>query len=241
MTENTELPTVLTPKLVAAINKLATATLTHQLQKRGIRTTFFAGLKPLNPEMRMVGRARTLRYVAAREDVQKDYSAGLNAQRRIVENMVPGDVLVIEARGVPDAATIGDIYASRAFVRGATGIVTDGALRDTPTIRDLGQPVYHLASHGAVLGRQHMPFSTDEPITCAGVFVVPGDVIVGDGEGAMVIPAALVEEVVRDAAEQEDKETFAAERVAAGESVVGLFPLTQDRMADYEAWKAAKG
>ncbi|WP_416896551.1 MAG: hypothetical protein ACMVY4_13540 [Minwuia sp.] len=231
---------VLTPEIEAALMEVATATLTHQLQKRGIRTTFFAGLKPLNPGKRMVGRARTLRYVAVREDVQKDYSAGMNAQRSIVNSMTPGDVLVIEARGVPDAATIGDIYATRAFHLGCRGIVTDGALRDTPAIQALGHPVYHLASHGAVLGRQHMPFSADEPVSCAGVFVVPGDIVVGDGEGAVVIPADLVEEVVRDTVEQEDRESFAAERVAAGESFVGLFPLTDARMADYEAWKAAR-
>ena len=188
----------------------------------------------------MVGRARTLRYVALREDLQQQYSGGVYAQRRAVESLKPGDVLVIEARGVPDAATIGDIFATRAFSLGATGVVTDGALRDTPAIAELHQPVYHLSSHGATLGRHHMPFSVDEPVTCAGVFVVPGDVIVGDGEGAVVIPIALVAEVVRDALVQEERERFALERVAAGESTIGLFPLSKERMADFEAWSAAR-
>lgn len=230
----------LSSELTEALNTIATATLTHQLQMRGIRSSFFSGLRPLHPGLRMVGRARTLRYVALREDLRAHYSAGLNAQRAIVEAMRPGDVLVIEARGVPDAATIGDIYATRAFSLGAVGIVTDGALRDTPAIAALNRPVYNLASHGAVLGRQHMPFSNDEPITCAGVFVVPGDVVVGDGEGAVVIPAALVEEVVRDALQQEEREEFALERVSAGESTVGLFPMTDERRPDFEAWQAAR-
>ena len=240
MTSMTEIPDVLTESLRAALATISTATLTFQLQQRGIRSTFLSGLKPLHPQLRMVGRARTLRYVALREDLQKQYAGGVNAQKRAVESAEPGDVLVIEARGVPDAATIGDIFATRAFVRGAAGVVTDGALRDTPAIAAIGKPVYHLSSHGATLGRQHMPFSVDEPVTCAGVFVVPGDVIVGDGEGAVCIPAALVAEVVRDALVQEEREAFALERVQAGESSIGLFPLAPEREADFQAWKAGR-
>ncbi len=240
MSDGVDLPKVLTPELETGLNRLATATLTFQLQRRGIRSTFLAGLKPLQPGKRMVGRARTLRYVALREDVQGQYQGGINAQKRIVEATEPGDVLVIEARGVPDAATIGDIFATRVFALGGRGVVTDGALRDTPAIEAIGEPVYHFASHGATLGRMHMPFSTDEPITCAGVFVVPGDVVVGDGEGVVVIPVALVEEVTRDALVQEEKEDFALERVAAGESTIGLFPLSKEREPDFEKWKAEK-
>ena len=235
-----DVPSVLTPELESALDSLATATLTHQLQMRGIRGAFLGGLKPLHPEKRMVGRARTLRYVALREDLQSEYASGVNAQKRIVEAIEPGDVLVIEARGVAGAATIGDILATRVFALGGRGIVTDGALRDTPAISAIGEPVYHFASHGATLGRKHMPFSTDQPITCREVFVVPGDVVVGDGEGVVVIPIALVEEVVRDALEQEEREDFALERVAAGESTIGLFPLSEERRPDFDAWKAAR-
>lgn len=237
---SSDTPPALSAEQVAALNSVATSTLTHQLQQRGIRNAFLSGLKPLHPGLRMVGRARTLRYVALREDVQAQYASGLNAQRRVVESMRPGEVLVIEARGVPDAATIGDIYATRAFKLGATGIVTDGALRDTPAIVDMRMPVYHLASHGATYGRQHMPFSVDEPITCAGVFVVPGDVIVGDGEGAVVIPQALVDEVLKDALAQEERERFALERVSAGEPTIGLFPLSKERTPEFEQWRAAQ-
>ena len=240
MPQTSDLPNALTPELEDAINSIATATLTAQLLQRGIRTTFLAGLKPLQPHKRMVGRARTLRYVALREDVQPQYQSGLNAQKRIVESIEPGDVLVMEARGVADAATIGDILATRLFALGGRGIVTDGALRDTPAIAEIGEPVYYFASHGAVLGRRHMPFSTDEPITCADVFVVPGDVIVGDAEGVVVIPQDLVADVVADALAQEEREAFALERVQAGEPTVGLFPLSQERQADFEAWRANK-
>jgi len=240
MSEKTDIPSVLNDRLIAALNTLSTATLTHQLQMRGIRSTFMSGLKPLHPEKRMVGRARTLRYVALREDLQRQLAGGVNAQKRIVESTEPGDVLVIEARGIADAGTIGDIFATRLFNLGGVGIVTDGALRDTSAIAAIDGPVYHQSSHGATYGRQHMPFSTDDTITCAGVLVVPGDVIVGDAEGAVVIPAALVDEVVRDALAQEEKETFALQRVAAGESTLDLFPLAKERLPDFEAWKAAR-
>lgn len=232
--------TVLSEALREQLETLSTATLTHQLQMRGIRSTFLGGLAPLHPGRRMVGRARTLRYVALREDLQRQYAGGINAQKRAVEGIEPGDVLVIEARGVADAATIGDIFATRVAALGGAGVVTDGALRDTPAIAEIGMPVYYAASHGATLGRMHMPFSTDEPVTCAGVFVVPGDVVVGDGEGAVVIPVALVEEVTRDALAQEEREEFALERVRAGESTIGLFPLSKEREGDFEAWRAAR-
>lgn len=234
------IPNVLTEELRAILGGISTATLTHQLQMRGIRSTFLSGLRPLNPQLRMVGRARTLRYVPLREDLQRTYGGGVNAQRRAVEGMSAGDVLVIEARGVPDAGTIGDIFAMRAFTLGAAGIITDGALRDSPAIAHLGKPVYHQASHGSTFGRMHMPFSNDECITCAGVFVVPGDVVVGDGEGAVIIPAALVAEVARDAQAQEEVEAFAIERVAAGEPTNDLFPLAAARRPQFEAWAAER-
>jgi regulator of RNase E activity RraA len=233
---------VLTEGLKAQINRCSTATLTAQLQRRGIRSTFIGGLKPTHPESRMVGVAHTLRYVALREDVAPRFQAGAaNAQRRAVESVKPGDVLVIEARDEQHAATIGDIFVMRTLRLGGVGVVTDGALRDTPAIAAIDIPVYHRASHAATLGRLHMPFSVDEPITCGGVFIEPGDVIVGDGEGVMVIPQALVEDVVRDSVVQEDEEAFAIERVAAGESTIGLFPLSKERRPDYEAWLAARG
>jgi regulator of RNase E activity RraA len=235
------IPNVLTDELRDQLATISTATLVHQLQQRGIRGSFLSGLKPLRPEKRMVGRARTLRYVALREDRNRTYAGGDNAQRRAVESTEPGDVLVIEARGVPDAGTIGDIFVTRILALGGSGVITDGALRDTPAIAGIDLPVYHQSSHAATYGRHHMPYSVDDAITCAGVFVEPGDVMVGDAEGVVVIPAALVEEVVAASLAQEDVEAFAIERVAAGESTRGLFPLSEDRRPDYEAWRAARG
>lgn len=234
------IPHVLTDELRQQLATVSTATLAHQLQQRGIRSSFLSGLAPLRPQQRMVGRARTLRYVALREDVQRKYGGGDNAQRRAVESAEPGDVLVIEARGVPDAGTIGDIYVTRLLALGAAGVVTDGALRDTPAIAEIDIPVYRQSSHAATYGRHHMPYSVDDAITCAGVFVEPGDVVVGDAEGVVVIPAALVEEVTAAALAQEDVEAFAIERVGAGESTKGLFPLADSRRAEYEEWRARR-
>jgi 5-oxopent-3-ene-1,2,5-tricarboxylate decarboxylase / 2-hydroxyhepta-2,4-diene-1,7-dioate isomerase len=226
----------LTDRVREQLGHVSTPTLTSQLQRRGIRSTFLSGLRPIREGQRMLGYAHTLRYVPLREDLQSQLGGGQNAQRRAVESLGVDEVLVIEARGEPEAGTIGDIYASRAIALGATGIVTDGALRDTPAIKALDIPVYHRASHAATYGRLHMPLDHQVPIACAGVTVMPGDIVVGDGEGAVVVPAALAEEVAADAHQQELEEEWALGRVAAGESTIGVFPIAPDRRPEFEAW-----
>jgi 5-oxopent-3-ene-1,2,5-tricarboxylate decarboxylase/2-hydroxyhepta-2,4-diene-1,7-dioate isomerase len=233
-------PGILTNELRDNLTRVSAATLTHQLQRRGIRSTFLSGLKPVKDGQRMVGLAHTLRYVPLREDLQSTYTAGKNAQRRAVESLAPDEVLVIEARGEPDAGTIGDIFVLRALSRGAAGVVTDGALRDTPAIRELDLAVYHRSSHAATFGRLHMPLEHQIPIACAGVTVLPGDVIVGDGEGVVVIPAALAEEVASDTVQQELEEEWAIERVRAGESTDDTFPIAKGRRAEFDAWLATR-
>jgi 5-oxopent-3-ene-1,2,5-tricarboxylate decarboxylase / 2-hydroxyhepta-2,4-diene-1,7-dioate isomerase len=220
--------------------RVSTATLTAQLQRRGIHSTFLSGVGPVKEGQRMVGTAHTLRYVPMREDMQAELVRGQNAQRRAIESLVPNEVLVIEARGEPDAGTIGDIFVLRALRRGAAGVVTDGALRDTATIRSIDLPVYHRASHAATLARRHMPLDHQVPIACAGVTIFPGDLLVGDGDGVVVIPAALAEEVAADATQQELEEEWAVERVDAGESTVGVFPVSKERRAEFEAWLAQR-
>ncbi len=233
-------PAPLTDEIVALLQQVATATLTAQLQRRGIRNTFFTGLTPIKTGQRLIGTAKTLRYVPMREDLMPTLQAGVNAQRRAVESIEPGQVLVIEARNSPEAGTIGDVLSMRALARGATGIITDGCVRDSAAVGRLDIPVYLRAAHAATLNRDHLPLDIDVPIACAGVLVMPGDVIVGDDDGAMVIPAALVEEVARDAAEQELRDAWSFERVSHGDSSVGVFPISADRMHEYESWKAAR-
>ncbi|MDH3292918.1 MAG: hypothetical protein OER95_01195 [Acidimicrobiia bacterium] len=239
-TSSATIPNVLSDELRALLETVATATITAQLHRRGIRNSFLSGLRPLLPNQRLVGRARTLRYVAVRQDILDAAGPEPNPQRASAEATEPGDVLVIEARNVPDAGTVGDIYASRIYALGGVGIITDGALRDTGGIATLGKPVYHRSSHGSTWRRRHMPLTYDEPITCAEVYVEPGDVVVGDDEGAVVIPMALVDEVARACVAQEEREAFALERVQAGAPTNGIFPLSEEYQAEFEAWKAAR-
>ena len=186
----------------------------------------------------MAGYARTVRYLPLREDLSASHGSGMNAQKRAIEQIRPGEVLVIEARGDPTAGTIGDILALRAQVRGAAGIVTDGAIRDSAALAGLQIPVYHAAVHPAVLGRRHVPWETDVTVACAGVTIQPGDILVGDADGVVVLPPAIAAEILADAGEQERQEQFIAERVAAGESIEGLFPVAESRRPAYEAWLA---
>ena len=232
--------TVVPGTVLASLREVSTATLTTQLQRRGIRNPFIAGLRPTRPDLRMVGIAHTVRYVPAREDVVKADRRELNAQKTAIESISPGEVLVIDARNEEGAGTIGDILALRALRRGAAGIVTDGGLRDSPAVGALDIPTYYRAPHASVLGLLHYQLETNVPVACGGVLVLPGDVLVGDAEGVVVVPAQLAEEVALDAVEQELVEQFAYERVNAGESTRGLFPLAEERRAEYEAWREAR-
>lgn len=225
----------------ARLSSVATATLAGVLHRHGIRSSFLSGVRPVRPGQRMVGVARTLRYLPMREDLIPTYATRTNAQRAAVEALQPGEVLMIDARDVPDAGTIGDIYAMRAMRRGAAGIVTDGATRDTPALAEIDIPVYHRAAHASTYRRHHMPVDTQLPIACAGVTVIPGDIVVGDAEGVVVIPLAMAAEVAAEAAEQELAEEWGLERVAAGESTDGTFPITPERRPDFEAWLAERG
>jgi len=231
-------------ELLAAVARVSTATLASQLRKRGFNHVTLDRLLTTKPAQKMAGFARTLRYVPFREDLFAQYGTtvggtGLNAQKRAVEQVRPGEILVMEARGDPTAGTVGDLLALRAQVRGAAGIVTDGAIRDAETLRaGLAIPVYYAATHPAVLGRRHVPWEVNVAVACAGVTVVPGDIIVGDGDGVIVVPAHLAAEVARDAAEQERQEEFAAAMIARGESVDGLYPLGPRWRPRYERWLA---
>lgn len=230
---------VLSEEVKAILRSVSTASLSVQLARRGISNPFIAGLRPSRPDLRLLGYAYTLRYVPLREDVRDAESAELNAQKRTVESIGPDEVLVIDARGEPGAGTIGDILVARALARGATGIVTDGGLRDSAAVARLEIPTYYQVAHPAVLGRLHYPLESNVPIACGGALVMPGDVIVGDEDGVLVLPAALAEQVAHDARAQEDREAWALERVQAGESVRGVYPLSEERREEFEAWIAA--
>jgi regulator of RNase E activity RraA/2-keto-4-pentenoate hydratase/2-oxohepta-3-ene-1,7-dioic acid hydratase in catechol pathway len=218
------------------LQSVSTATLASQLRKRGLDGCMLDGLSSTKPGQRMVGFARTVSYLPLREDLSPAKSAGLNAQKQAVDSIGPGEVLVIGARGELNAGTIGDILALRVQVRGAAGIITDGALRDSAAIAALDIPTYSRSNHPAVLGRRHVPWQTDVAVACAGALVQPGDLLVGDADGVVVLPADMVADIVAAAVAQEREERFIIEQVAEGASIDGLYPLNDNWRRTYERW-----
>jgi regulator of RNase E activity RraA/2-keto-4-pentenoate hydratase/2-oxohepta-3-ene-1,7-dioic acid hydratase in catechol pathway len=229
------------PEILNELREVATATLAAVARKRGLNTVTLDGLRSTKPQTHMAGYARTVRYLPLREDLSAAHSAGMNAQKRAIEEIRPGEILIVEARGDPTAGTIGDILALRAQVRGAAGVVTDGAIRDSQALAALDIPVYHAAVHPAVLGRRHVPWETQVTVACAGVTIQPGDILVGDADGVIVLPAKLAADILAEAREQERQEQFIAERVAAGQAIDGLFPLPEARRDEYQAWLTQRG
>ena len=197
------------------------------------------GVLPLRPDMTMAGQAFTLRYIPMREDLERtgEFDNRTNQQRVAVESVGPGDVLVIDARGDTRAATLGNILATRIMHRGAAGIVTDGAFRDTPAIRAMPFPTYARGQSPNVSNLVHHPLEMNIPIGCGGVAVLPGDVVVGDGEGVIVIPCAIAEEVIHTAREQEQREEFILKRIQGGSSIIGVYPPDENTLRAYEDWK----
>lgn len=233
-------PFELTEDLKARLLSVATATLSQQMRKRGFNNVTIDGLTATNPEAKVVGRARTLRYIALREDLFESHGGGYNAQKRLFDSLTTDDIVVIEARGETESGTLGDVLALRAKHLGAVALVTDGGIRDLAVVTEIGVPAYHSGGHPAVLGRRHVPWEFDNTVTCGGCAVQPGDVIVGDRDGLIVIPPALVEDLVNDSIAQELEEEFIAEVVSGGEPVKDVFPLNKEWRTKFEAWKAGR-
>jgi regulator of RNase E activity RraA len=224
----------LDPRLAELLGTLATATLAAQLRRHGLDGAVMGGLTAMHPGAKMIGRARTLRYLPYRDDLAS--ALGMTVQRGLVESLEPGDIIVIEARAEAGSGTIGDISALRAKVRGASGIVSDGPLRDSSVIASLDLPVYFSGTHPSAPTRRHVPFAADVAVGCAGVLVTPGDILVGDADGVVLLPPAVAYAIATDAAAQEREERFVAEQVAKGESLTGLFPMGEQWRARYEQW-----
>lgn len=231
---------VLTPQVRAQLEAAAVATLSSAVKKAGVENCTVAGLSATKGRRRVIGLARTLRYVPLREDLFRQVGGGYNAQKRVIDDLNEGDVLVMEARGETGAATMGDILVTRAGIRGAAGIVSDGAVRDLAAVEDIDVPVFHSGAHPSVLGRKHIPWEIDATVACGGATIQPGDVIVADSDGIVVIPPHLVEQVAADAAAQEAQDAWVLEQVEAGHKIDGLFPPTGEWKAKFEAFKAGQ-
>ena len=224
--------------------RASTATITTQLFQRGFRNAFLNGLSPLNPNAaRFVGEAVTLRSIPAREDLDRVevFKDPNYPQRKVVETIGPGQVLVLDCRGDTRAANAGGILVTRAMKRGAVGIVSDGAIRDSPEIARMDFPVFVSARSATISLTLHHAVDINVPVGCAGVPVFPGDILVGDEEGVVVIPRHLAAEIAKPAADQEQMEQFILEKVQGGAALPGTYPPNDATLAEYETWKAARG
>ncbi len=226
------------------LRHVSTATLCTQLFKRGFRNVFLDGVKRLSGGAgNLVGPATTMRNIPAREDLDHIgvFENPEHPQRRAVEVTPPGHVLVLDCRGETRVASGGEILTTRLKVRGAAGLVSDGPVRDSEDIARLALPVYCAGGSAPLNLIRHHAVDIDVPIGCGGVPVYPGDIMVGDAEGVVAIPAHLADEVAADAAEQERMEEFVLERVAAGAPLRGTYPPNDQTRADYQAWLKRRG
>ncbi len=223
------------PVLREKLERCPVAGLSGQMRKRGLNNVTIDGVRSNHPGRKIVGLAKTLRFVPNREDLFASHGGGYNAQKRAFDAVNEGEILVIEARGEKGSGTLGDVLAIRANARGAEAIITDGGVRDFDAVAAVGIPVYSNGAHPAVLGRKHVPWDHDITIACGGTTVQPGDILVGDDDGVIVIPPAIAEEVVDAALAQEDEDAWVAEQVAAGNPVDGLFPMNAEWRAKFEA------
>ncbi|HEX2035580.1 MAG TPA: ribonuclease activity regulator RraA [Chloroflexota bacterium] len=233
-------------EIAERLSRVSTATLTSVLLKLGLRGPFMTEVRPLVPGTRLVGQAYTLRYIPMREDLDHEALEGrfdnlTNPQRIAIEHVGPGDVLVIDARGELRAGTIGNILVTRMKARGAAGLVTDGAFRDAAGIAAVGLPAYCRGTHAATNVTLHHPVDVQLPIACGGVAVYPGDALVGDGDGVIVIPRHLAEEAAARALEQERRERFILGKVRAGASIIGVYPPNAETLAEFERSEGMTG
>jgi regulator of RNase E activity RraA len=237
--------TKLSPETRDKLKTVSTATLCTALFKRGLRNQFIQDVRPLNPEgSPMVGEAFTLRYIPAREDLNPItvFQDRAHPQRKAVEECPPGAVMVIDSRKDARAASAGSILVTRLMKRGVAGVVTDGGFRDSPEIAQLAIPAYHHRPSAPTNLTLHQAMDINVPIGCGDVPVFPGDVVVGDREGVVIIPADIADEIANEAVEMTAFEDFVTEEVLKGRSILGLYPATDEQTrSDFAAWRKAKG
>lgn len=230
---------VLTDKVREQLASVATATLSATLRKRGLNNVNIEVPGATKGMQRVIGTARTLRYIPNREDLFKAHGGGYNTQKQSIDSLNSGEILVMEARGETGSATLGDILALRSQQLGAAGIISDGGVRDLDAVSNLDIPVFYNGAHPAVLGRKHVAWDKDITVACGGVSVQPGDVIVADSDGIVVIPPALVQEVAAEAVVTESNDEFIFAMIKRGYGIEGLFPMNAKWKAKYNAWKEA--
>jgi regulator of RNase E activity RraA len=227
------------------LSGVSTATITTALFKRGLRNQFMQDVGPVGPcAKRMVGEAFTMRYIPAREDLNpiNVFEDHKHPQRKAIEECPPGSVFVIDSRKNPRAASAGSILVTRLLVRGVAGIVTDGGFRDSSEIALLDFPSYHNRPSAPTNLILHQALDINVPIGCGDVPVLPGDIVVGDGDGVVVIPFEIVDEITEEAVEMTAYEDFVTEEVRNGRPIQGLYPATEEKSRiDFAIWRKRHG
>lgn len=230
---------------IAGLSRVTAATASAKLHAMGITRSFVEGPRPLTPGQRVVGSALTLQFMPQREDVAsglgQEYVERRTALWAVLEQVQPGDVLVIQAYGSRYSGCIGDMLARYLVRKGGVGVVVDGRIRDADRIRALGLPVWctgttpHYASQTDLF-----PWAYDVPVAVGGTLCLPGDVVIADGDGPVVVPRAMAPALLESARDQEEWESFSRERLDGGARLSDYYPLTPDTREEYEAWRSAR-
>jgi regulator of RNase E activity RraA len=228
----------------AKLKTVSVATICMALYKRGLRNQFIQDVHPVSNAGPMVGEAFTLRYIPAREDLNdlSVFQDPKHPQRDAIERCPAGSVMVIDSRKDARAASAGSILVTRLMVRGCAGIVTDGGFRDAPEMAEMDFPIYHNRPSAPTNLTRHQALDINVPIGCGDAPVWPGDVVVGDAEGVVIIPAHMANEIANETVEMTAFEDFVTEEVRGGRSIIGLYPATHEKTkTDFETWRKANG
>ena len=231
-------PTGVADPVLETLKGISIPTISMILRRLGYASTFLSGAVPRTSSQNFVGRAFTGRTLPARSDVAKTQGGPASLHRQAFETIRAGDVLVIDARGDVGARVTGDILASRLKYRGAAALITDGAIGDLAALQTIGLPVYSRGVTPVTFGELHVMADLNVPVACAGVLIMPGDIIVGDPEGVIAIPQAVAAQVAEEGAETERRDAFSRRKVEAGHPLTEAYPLSGALRAEYEATKS---
>ena len=233
-------------ELIERLYSVSTATASATLHKLGIRQTFIQGPLPRKPGSKVVGPTVTLQFMPQREDIAsgaaQEQSEKRTALWEVFDSVQPGDILAIQAYGDPYTGCLGEMLITYFKGRGGIGIVVDGSIRDWPHVQEIGMPLWTKGFTPNYASQTHLfPWAYNVPIACAQVLVMPGDIIIADDDGSVVVPAQMAEVVARETLEHEDWEVFSRGKLAEGGSLQKYYPLNDEGRREYEAWKQAGG
>lgn len=230
-------PVAVPETVLAKLKQVAVTTIAGMLAQHGVRNTYLRDVMPRNAHQSFAGTAFTLRTLPTRADIAKAMQGRGSLHRETFKRVGKNEVVVIDARGDLDVGVLGDIYAAQIIANGGAALVTDGAIRDLAAMQEVELPVYARGMNSGSFPERHLAMDLNVPVQCAGVLVMPGDVLVGDPSGVIVVPQALAADVAEKGYETDMRDAFSRMKVLEGVSVDEVFPLQQSRMAEYEAWR----